>query len=282
MDASDSDRPEPPPADTHDSSEPPADVPDHPEPRKKSSGAVKKRKRSLSYKRQKGSNNQKSSRADQPIVDVDSSVPAEAAPQEDIAVDSTAFKKTTKADILRLLFQCQSELSQARSDNLSKDKTIHRLTKKNEQLIETRQQARGAAREAKTFVKSVEKSSLASAKKLEGEVFVAEQFAQQQSALLKEKEKEWNTIAMDSVAKAREEEKVRLQYLFLLSYNATISQSIYNSLSSSQQRRERAVAVEKKNAAKQTKKLEQDYNAILNKKNSHIKVSLHLHCHHSY
>jgi hypothetical protein len=97
---------------------------------------------------------------------------------------------------------------------LSKDKTIQRLTQKNEQLIETTQLARGAAREAKTVVKTVEKSALASAKKLEGEVFAAEQFAQQQSALLIEKEKEWNTIAMESVAKAREEEKVRLQYLF--------------------------------------------------------------------
>jgi hypothetical protein len=118
MDASDP--PEPPPADTHDSSEPPADVPDHPEPPKKTGGAVKKRKRSLSYKTKKGSNNQKKSRADQTIVDVDSSVPAEAPPpQEDIAVlapHSTAFKKTTNADILRLLVQCQSELAQARSD----------------------------------------------------------------------------------------------------------------------------------------------------------------------
>jgi N12 class adenine-specific DNA methylase len=43
---------------------------------------------------------------------------------------------------------------------------------------------------------------------------------------------------------------------------------------SSQERKERAIAVEKKKAAKQTKKLEQDYNAILNQKNSHIKVSL--------
>jgi hypothetical protein len=48
MDASDP--PQPPPADTHDSSEPPADVPDHPEPPKKTGEAVKKRKRSLSYK----------------------------------------------------------------------------------------------------------------------------------------------------------------------------------------------------------------------------------------
>jgi hypothetical protein len=210
MDASDP--PAPSPADSHDSSERPADVPDQPKPLKKTGGGVKKRKRSLSYKRQKGSNNQKTSRAGS--GDVDSSIPAEAAPQEDIAVDSTVFKKTTKADILRLLFQCQSELSQVRSDNLSKDKTIQRLTQKNEQLIETTQLARGAAREAKTVVKTVEKSALASAKKLEGEVFAAEQFAQQQSALLIEKEKEWNTIAMESVAKAREEEKVRLQYLF--------------------------------------------------------------------
>jgi hypothetical protein len=55
MDASDP--PEPPPAETHDSSEPLADVPDHPEPPKKTGGAVKKRKRSLSYKTKKGSNN---------------------------------------------------------------------------------------------------------------------------------------------------------------------------------------------------------------------------------
>jgi hypothetical protein len=46
MDASNP--PEPPPSDTHDSSEPPADVPDHPEPPKKTGGAVKKRKRSIS------------------------------------------------------------------------------------------------------------------------------------------------------------------------------------------------------------------------------------------
>jgi hypothetical protein len=57
MDASDP--PEPPPADTHDSSEPPADVPDQPEPPKKTCGAVKKRKRSLLYKTKKGSKNQK-------------------------------------------------------------------------------------------------------------------------------------------------------------------------------------------------------------------------------
>jgi hypothetical protein len=73
MDASDP--PEPPPSDTHDSSEPPADVPDYPEPPKKTGGAVKKRERSLSYKTKKGSNNQKTSRADHPIVDVDSSIP---------------------------------------------------------------------------------------------------------------------------------------------------------------------------------------------------------------
>jgi hypothetical protein len=57
MDASDP--PEPPPADTHNSSEPPADVPNQPEPPKKTGGAVKKRKRSLLYKTKKGSNNQK-------------------------------------------------------------------------------------------------------------------------------------------------------------------------------------------------------------------------------
>jgi hypothetical protein len=125
MDASNP--PAPSPADSHDSSERPADVPDQPEPPKKTGGAVKKRKRSLLYKPQKGPNNQKTSRA--ASGDVNSSIPAEAAPQEDTAVlapDSTAFKKTTKADILRLLVQCQSELSQARSDNLSKDKTIQR------------------------------------------------------------------------------------------------------------------------------------------------------------
>jgi hypothetical protein len=214
MDASDP--PQPPPADTHDSSEPPADVPDHPKPPKKTGGAVKKRKRSLSYKTKKGSNNQKTSRADQPIVDVDSSIPAPP-PQEDIEVlapNSTAFKKTSKADILHLLVQCQSELAQARSDNLSKDRTIQRLSQKNEQLIESSQAARGAAREAKTLVKRVEKSASASVKKLEEEVFAAEQYASQQSARLKEKEGEWTAITMESVAKAREEEKVRLQSLF--------------------------------------------------------------------
>jgi hypothetical protein len=271
-----SDPPEPPPADIHDSSDPPADVPDQPEPPKKTNGAVKKRKRSLSYKTKKGSNNQKSSHA--ASGDVDSSIPAEAPPpQEDIAVlapDSTAFKKTSKADILLLLVQCQSELAQARSDNLSKDKTIQRLFQKNKQLIESTQAARGAAREAKTLVKRVEKSASASVKKLEEEVFAAEQYAQQQSARLKEKEGEWTAITMESVAKAPEEEKVRLQSLFLLPNNRTISQLIYIPLSS-QQRKERAIAVEKKTAAKQTKKLEQEFNSILNQKNSQIKVSLH-------
>jgi hypothetical protein len=277
MDASDP--PEPPPADTHDSSDPRADVPDQPEPPKKTGGAVKKRKRSLSYKTKKGSNNQKTSRAAN-SGDVDSSIPAEAPPpQEDTAVlapDSTAFKKTSKADILLLLVQCQSELAQARSDILSKDKTIQRLSQKNEQLIESTQAARGAAREAKTLVKTVERSAIASAKKLEGEVLSAEQFAQQQSALLKEKEEEWNSIVMESVAKAREEEKVRLHSLFLLVDNRTISQSLHKSLSS-QQRKERAIAVEKKNAAKQTKKLELEFNTILNQKNKQIKVSLYSH-----
>jgi hypothetical protein len=230
MDASDP--PAPSPADSHDSSERPADVPNQPEPPKKTGGAVKKRKRSLSYKWQKGSNNQKASRA--ASDDVNSSIPAEASPpQEDTAVlapNSIAFKKTSKADILLLLVQCQSELAQASSDNLSKDKTIQRLSQKNEQLIESTQAARGAAREAKTLVKTVEKSAIASAKKLEGEVFSAEQYAEQQSALLKEKEEEWNLIMMESVAKAREEEKVRLHSLFLLLDKTTISQSLHKSL----------------------------------------------------
>jgi hypothetical protein len=56
--------------------------------------------------------------------------------------------------------------------------------------------------------------------------------------------------------------------------NRTISQLTHIPLSS-QQRKERAIAVEKKMAAKQTKKLEQEFNSILNQKNSQIKVSLH-------
>jgi Tol biopolymer transport system component len=119
----------------------------------------------------------------------------------------------------------------------------------------------------------VEKSASASVMKLEEEVFAAEQYAQQQSARLKEKEGEWTAITMESVAKAQEEEKVRLQSLFQLPNNRTISQLIHIPLSS-QHRKKRAIAVEKKKAVKQTKKLEQDYNAILNQKNSHIKVSL--------
>jgi hypothetical protein len=219
MDASDP--PAPSPADTHDSSEHPDDILDQPETAKKTGGAVKKRKRSLSYKTKKGSNNQKSSRTPhQSAVDDNSSaatIPQAAPPiPEDtttMELHSTEFKKSSKADILRMLNRCQQELAEAYSLNTAKDKSIKSLTKKNNQLIESSKLARTAAREARNEAKQMENSAHASEKKLQKQLLDAQDEAFVSSIRLKEKEEEWDKRMRESVDKARDEEKVSLQSL---------------------------------------------------------------------
>jgi uncharacterized radical SAM superfamily Fe-S cluster-containing enzyme len=93
----------------------------------------------------------------------------------------------------------------------------------------------------------VEKSSLETAKNLEVQVAVAYDAVQSTSAEFAKKEASWEQQTMVKVTKAREEE---------------------------QDQKERAVAVEKKKAAKAMTKKETEYDAMLRQK-----IAIYLSCH---
>ena len=57
-----------------------------------------------------------------------------------------------------MLSKCQLELSTALAEAAKKDATIEKLTKKIEQLTASTKAARGVAREAKQYAKSIEDS----------------------------------------------------------------------------------------------------------------------------
>ena len=194
------DSPQEPPDDAHipsSNTHPPAPAPN------KTGGAVKKRKRSLSYKAKKGSNNQKrSARLHPPNPSATAApsgasataAPSDASQQRDIAAlatDSPEFKLTTKKEILQLLRQTQKDLAEAQNSIRQKDATIKQLTKKNDLLLQSSTAARSAARETKNRAKKLE------------------QLANQQSVQLRRTDAEWDVIVRDAVSKAREEEKVR-------------------------------------------------------------------------
>jgi Mg2+ and Co2+ transporter CorA len=126
-------------------------------PTKWSGGAVKRRKRTLSYKAKKGSNNQKRmSRPHQPDVSV--TILSDLSPQQDntaFASGSTNFKYTKKEEIIQLLYGCQKELAEAQTSIRQKDDMIQQLTKKNNLLLKSSYAARGATREAKMHVKKL-------------------------------------------------------------------------------------------------------------------------------
>jgi hypothetical protein len=172
----------------------------------KTGRAIKKRKRSLSYKAKKGSNNQKSSSRPHPH---DISVPALSTTEEAVITPGPIdLKKTMKGELLKLLRQCQKEFAQSQKSNRQKDAAIARLTKKNNLLLASSQSARGAAREAKKYAKTVEDCARVSERRLTEEVFAAKEVAHQQSVGLRRKDAEWETIVRDKVAEAREQEQV--------------------------------------------------------------------------
>jgi hypothetical protein len=183
-----------PPADAHNSADDIANTPT-PVPPKKTGGAVKNRKRSLSYKPRKGTNNQKRSASlHPPNPSASTAAPSDASQQQDIAAlatDSPEFKLTTKKEILKLLRQSQKDLAEAQNSIRQKDATIKQLTKKNDLLLQTTKSARSAARETKNHAKKLE------------------ELVNQQSVQLRRTDAEWDVIVRDAVSKAREEEKVR-------------------------------------------------------------------------
>ena len=183
-----------PPADAHNSADDIANTPT-PAPPKKTGGAVKNRKRSLSYKPRKGTNNQKRSASlHPPNPSASTAAPSDASQQRDIAAlatDSPEFKLTTKKEILKLLRQSQKDLAEAQNSIRQKDATIKQLTKKNDLLLQTTKSARSAARETKNHAKKLE------------------ELVNQQSVQLRRTDAEWDVIVRDAVSKAREEEKVR-------------------------------------------------------------------------
>jgi hypothetical protein len=144
-----------PPADAHNLADDIANTPT-PAPPKKTGGAVKNRKRSLSYKPRKGTNNQLLRSASLHPPNPSASTAAHASQQRDIAAlatDSPEFKLTTKKEILKLLRQSQKDLAEAQNSIRQKDATIKQLTKKNDLLLQSSKAARSAARETKNHAK---------------------------------------------------------------------------------------------------------------------------------
>ena len=145
------DLPPDPPADDHEQADHSIEMQPAEPPTKKSGGAVKRRKRTLSHKAKKGSNNQKRlSRPHQPDVSV--TIQSDLSPQQDntaFASGSTNFQYTKKEEIIQLLYGCQKELAEAQTSIRQKDAMIQQLTKKNNLPLESSYAARDAAREAK-------------------------------------------------------------------------------------------------------------------------------------
>jgi hypothetical protein len=123
-----------PPADAHNSADDIANTPT-PVPPKKTGGAVKNRKRSLSYKPRKGTNNQKRSASlHPPNPSASTAAPSDASQQQDIAAlatDSPEFKLTTKKEILKLLRQSQKDLAEAQ--NAAEHSEALKLAKESEE-----------------------------------------------------------------------------------------------------------------------------------------------------
>ena len=159
------------------------DQPDPPQPPPNKGGFKGKRvtNRSLSRTRKKGSNNQKRRKTEAPPAEeTDGPAEQDAAPNSSsnrLPSEATIFQRTSKREYADMLSKCQLELSTALAESAKKDATIEKLTKKIEQLTASTKAARGVAREAKQYAKSIEDSSLKTAKKLQGELALAEEMA---------------------------------------------------------------------------------------------------------
>ena len=205
------------------------DAPDAPEPPpSKGKGGFKgKRKKGLAYQRKKGGKNQKSSPPPPRDPDEEStlvkqvpevaSAPVAVPDTKPSAVASKSYKYMSKAELVSILTECEQELASARVDIVQRDKTINSLSKKNNKLVEVSQAARTSAREAKQYVKNVEKNASQSEKKLRDEVAAAEEWRVNQ---LQESNARWK----NEVERVKEVEQVSFESIFLFLH------SICNSL----------------------------------------------------
>ena len=155
------------------------DQPDPPQPPPNKGGFKGKRvkNRSLSRNRRRGSNNQKKRKIDDPPAEgTDGPAGEDAALTSNRPVtEDSIFQQTSKGEYADMLSKCQLELSTALAESAKKDAIIAKLSKKVEQLTQSTKAARGVAREAKEYAKSIEDSSQKTAKKLQVELALAEE-----------------------------------------------------------------------------------------------------------
>ena len=161
---------------------PPPDQPDKP-PTKGVFKGRPVRGRSLSTSQKKGSNNQKRRKTeDTPAEETEGPAHedhAASASSNRLPSEATIFYKTSKKEYADMYAKCQLELTTALAEaaTAKKDAVIEKLTKKIEQLTASTKTARGVAREAKQYAKSVEDESTKTAKKLQDELAIANEKA---------------------------------------------------------------------------------------------------------